>query len=124
MKKYPFTARGAEDFLADIYQYSDTRLFEIGMLIAQDTVGYIAEHFELQVQQLEYLRCLPIGLRQVAAWNIAAAVMARLPIKFHRAEQSPGDQKGFELTSNFSLSSKSSGNYSMEDQTNVSITIL
>lgn len=82
MEKYTLTAAGLKAFTAKLYQFSDKKLQAEAVLITRDPREYIAAHFEIPVQQLEYLRNINENFMLIMGWSLAVAVLSRRPVTF------------------------------------------
>jgi len=80
MKKFPFTQSGTNSVLEALYQLGDEDLHKEVLSIQHDFIYWVAEHFELNEQQYEYLKQLPQNLLYTFCCQICLAMYHRLPI--------------------------------------------
>jgi len=79
MKKYLLTPEGAEALQSELYAYDNEQLYSEAISIADDARGWIAAHFELSTDQLEFLRAIAEDFMSLLGWSLAAAVLSRMP---------------------------------------------
>ena len=82
MGKHELTACGIDRLTGHLYKLDDEKLQEEAMALASDPRGYIAEHFALKVQHLEYLRSTGEDCVMALGFCLASAIVARRPVQF------------------------------------------
>jgi hypothetical protein len=79
MAKYLLTPEGMAALHAGLYSHEDEHLRQEAAALSEDSLSWIAEHFELTVTQLEFLRNAGPGLMASLGYSIALAIIARRP---------------------------------------------
>lgn len=79
MKKYLLTPEGAKALQSELYTSANEQLHSEAISIAEDTRGWIAAHFELSTDQLEFMRGIAEDFILILGWTLAAAVLSRRP---------------------------------------------
>lgn len=73
------TRQGAEALQEELYRYGESQLMAEAVSVAEDSLAWVASHFELTVAQLEYLRGIPQNLLLIIGCNLAHAIATRRP---------------------------------------------
>lgn len=79
MKKHLLTPEGAKALQSELYTSANEQLHSEAISIAEDTRGWIAAHFELSTDQLEFMRGIAEDFILILGWTLAAAVLSRRP---------------------------------------------
>jgi len=82
MNRFPFTAEGFALMQSVLYAYDDSLLTREAKQAATDFLGWMVNHFEIDVMLLKYLRSLPETSTMALGMMIGACLAARIPIYF------------------------------------------
>ena len=96
MDKYPLTSVGFSKLQRMLYSLGDKELRAEAESLAADPLAWIAGYIEMEVHQLEYLRCIGESFMQMLGWNMAAALLGRRPITLsyrHDTESNAANEK-------------------------------
>lgn len=81
MDKFSLTTEGIAAYNAMLQALDAQQRINEALAAAKDAVSYLAERFELQVQQLELLRDSDKGYLNVVGYSIAAVIAAGRPVE-------------------------------------------
>lgn len=86
MNKFPLTAEGIDGLQAELLALEDALLQEKAERLADDLIPWLCEHFELTVEQLEFMREMDNAVLLALGWSLASSLVCRLPMRISGLE--------------------------------------
>lgn len=81
MNRFPLTAEGIDSLQARLLSLDDALLQEKAERLADDLISWLCEHFELTVEQLEFMREMDDTVLLALGWSLASSLVFRLPMR-------------------------------------------